>query len=352
MIRTKKILFRFNGAYNTQGGFQKVTGTGYRYFLAPSLLMKLNDRLSISLDADLTYSKSVPNQFMFLYFTAADLGFDNAGATGLDYKNSYAGVINMKSRSSNYFANGIYKISNKFTSSTNISYSRSWSNGHNQYFFQVPNYLVTGDQNDIGTPSVYLARADQSTRHSRNDIFEVQQYFNGEFKLGSFRNRAVFGLDYTNINSRQNFFSQPTYIDVVPTNFPGFDYSTFNNEMIQHFYDTANAALVQSYPIISKTNIYSAFVSDVLNIAHNLNFLAAVRLDHFKNRDIAYATSYDQTTFSPKFGLVYQPVKNQVSLFANYQNSFTNQGSYIANVDGTLGPNLQSQHMLTSGRRV
>jgi iron complex outermembrane receptor protein len=334
--KDKKILFRFNGAYNTQGGFQKVTGTGYRYFIAPGFLIKPNDRLSISLDADLTYSKSVPNQFMFLYFTAADLGFDNAGATGLDYKNSYAGVINMKSRSSNYFANGTYKISDKFTSSTNISYSRSWSNGHNQYFFQAPNYLVTGDPADIGTPSVYLARADQSTRNSRNDIFEVQQYFNGEFKLGSLRNRAVFGLDYTNVNSRQNFFSQPTYIDVVPTNFPGFDYSTFNNEMIQHFYDTANASLVQSYPIISKTNIYSVFVSDVLNIFSNLDFLAALRLDHFRNRDIAYSTSYNQTTLSPKFGLVYQAVKNQVSLFANYQNSFTNQGSYIANIGGNL----------------
>lgn len=328
--KDKKIMFRFNGAYNTQGSFQQVTGTGNRTFLAPSLLIKPNDKLSISLDADLTYSKSVPNQFMFLYFTAADLGFDNAGATGLDYKNSYVGDINMKSRSSNYFANGTYKISNKFTSSTNVSYSRSWSNGHNQYFFQVPNYMVTGNPNDAGTPSVYLARADQSTRNSRNDIFEVQEYINGEFKIGSLRNRAVFGLDFTNIHSGQNFFSQYTYIDVVPTNVKGFDYSTFNNAAIEHFYDTANASLVQSYPIISKTNIYSAFISDVLNLTNNLDFIAALRVDHFYNHDIAYSSTYNQTTLSPKFGLVYQPVKNQVSLFANYQNSFYNQGSYIA----------------------
>ncbi|HVZ97181.1 MAG TPA: TonB-dependent receptor [Chitinophagaceae bacterium] len=328
--KARKIMFRFNGAYNTQGSFQQVTGTGNRFFVAPSLLIKPNDKLSISLDADLTYSKSVPNQFMFLYFTAADLGFDNAGATGLDYKNSYVGVVNMHSRSANYFANGTYKISDKFTSSTNVSYSRSWSNGHNQYFFQVPDYLVTGNPDDIGTPSVYLARADQSTRNSRNDIFEAQQYFNSGFNIGNLKNRAVLGLDFTNINSNQNFYSQYTYIDVVPTNVNGFDYSTFNNAAIEHFYDTANAALVQTYPLVSKTSIYSAFISDVLNITDNLDVIAALRLDHFYNHDIAYSTSYNQTTLSPKFGLVYQPVKNQLSLFANYQNSFTNQGSYIA----------------------
>lgn len=326
----KKILFRFNGAYNTQGNFQKGTGTGNYVFAAPSLLIKPTDKLSISLDAELTRGKGVPKQFVFLYFTAADLGFNNAAQTGLDYKQSYAGNITMKSRSSNYYANGTYKISDRFTSSTNVSYSRSYSDGHNQYFFQIPNYFVTGDQNDIGTPSHYLARADQSTRGSRNNIFEAQQYFNGDFKIGRLRNRAVLGLDYTNISSNQQFYSQYTYIDVVPTNASGLNYPTFNNAAIEHFYDTASEADVQHYPIVGKTNVYSAFVSDVLNLSSNLDVIAALRVDHFRNHDIEYATSYNQTTLSPKFGLVYQPIKNQVSLFTNYQNSFTNQGSYIA----------------------
>ncbi|MES1250381.1 MAG: TonB-dependent receptor, partial [Chitinophaga rupis] len=241
------------------------------------------------------------------------------------------------SRSANYYANGTYKISDRFTSFTNVSYSRSYSDGHNPYFFQVPNYYVTGDPADAGTPSVYLARADQSTRNSRNNIFEAQQYFNGTFNLGSLRNRAVLGLDYTNIYSDQQFYSED-YIDIVPTNVSGFDYSTFNGAFIDHYYDTASDALVQHYPYSSNTNIYSAFASDVLNITGNLELIAALRLDHFNNHDKASATSYNQTTLSPKFGLVYQPVKNQVSLFANYQNSFTNQGSYIAyDPDGTDG---------------
>lgn len=339
-----KVMFRLNGSFNSQGGFQKETGTGNRTFIAPSLLIKPNDKLSVQLDAELTYAKSVPGQFVFLYFTAADLGFDNPANSGLDYKQSYTGNdIRTTSRSSNYYANMSYNFSNKFTSSTNISYSRSYSDGHNQYFFQIPNYYVTGNEADYGTPSVYLARGDQSTRNSHNNVFQAQQYFNGDFYLGKMRNRAVFGLDYANIDAGIYFFSPLAYIDVVPIHIPGFDYTTFNAAAIDKFYDTANASLVQSYPVVSNTNIYSAFVSDILNLTDKLSVLAAVRLDHFNNKDKASASSYDQTTLSPKFGIIYQPVKEQVSLFANYQNSFSNQGSYIA-YDPTASDSLISKY--------
>jgi iron complex outermembrane receptor protein len=334
--KAKKVMFRFNGAFTRQGSFQEPTGTGDRSFIAPSLLIKPNDRLSISLEAELTYAKSLPAQFIFLYYPGADLGFNSPEQSGLDYKNFYAGDdIKTTSRSSNYFANVNYKISDHFSSSTNISYSRSYSDGLNQYFFQLPNYMVTGDPNDVGTVSHYLARADQSTANSRNNIFEVQQYFNGDFNIGGHRNRVVFGLDYTNINSDQHFFSPVSFIDVVPTNVKGFDYSTFNAAFLKNYYDTASAGLVQQYPMVSNTNIYSAFVSDVFNILDNLSVIAALRLDHYNNKDKTSATSFDQTTLSPKFGMVFQPVKNQVSIFANYQNSFTNQGSYIAYEPGS-----------------
>lgn len=329
--QSKKILFRFNGSYNTQGSFQEVTSTGNRFFAAPSLLIKPNDKLSISLGAEITHAISVPSQFIFLYYPADELGFNNPAQSGLDYKNSYTGNgISATSRSSNYYGNATYKISDNLTSSTNISYSRSYSNGPDQYFYQIPNFDITGDPNDMGTPSHYLARADQSTRNSRNNIFEAQQFFNGQFNIGSLKNRAVFGLDYTNISSDQQFYSQYSYIDVVPTNVSGFNYTTFNKAAIENYYDTANSAEIQYYPEVSTTNIYSAFASDVLNITDNLDFIAALRLDHFNNNNNVSSASYNQTTLSPKFGLVYQPVKDQVSLFANYQNSFTNQGTYIA----------------------
>jgi len=58
-----------------------------------------------------------------------------------------------------------------------------------------------------------------------------------------------------------------------------------------------------------------------------------LRADHYNNRGASdnengsavNSTPYDQTTFSPKFGIVLQPVRDKVSVFANYQNGFTNK---------------------------
>jgi len=53
--------------------------------------------------------------------------------------------------------------------------------------------------------------------------------------------------------------------------------------------------------------------------------MASVRLDHYQGIAL-YSTEKvkSQTTFSPKFGIVYQPIMNKLSLFANYMNGFKN----------------------------
>jgi iron complex outermembrane receptor protein len=54
--------------------------------------------------------------------------------------------------------------------------------------------------------------------------------------------------------------------------------------------------------------------------------MASLRVDRFMNEgDILTNTdNFNQTAFSPKFGLVYQPMIDKVSVFANYMNGFQN----------------------------
>jgi iron complex outermembrane receptor protein len=54
--------------------------------------------------------------------------------------------------------------------------------------------------------------------------------------------------------------------------------------------------------------------------------MVGLRLDHFDNiGDVTTSDdNYNQTTLSPKFGILFQPVADKVSVFANYQNGFTN----------------------------
>jgi len=329
LTKDGKLLFRLNTAYNYDGSFQNV-GFQRSFAAAPSLLYQPTDRLSISLDAELSNAKSTGKQMLFFYFPADDLGAHNAKELNLDYKESYIGNgLEQKSRSTNFYGQVNYKISDSFTSSTNFSSSHSYSDGFGSYFYLVPDIMVTENPADAGK-SNYLARADQSTGDSKASAFEIQQNFNGDFNIGELRNRIVLGLDFYSTNSNINFFGSD--YDVVPLNDPNFDYSSFNGKNLGQKY--AAGEIDFTWPDISKTKTYSAFVSDVLDITENLSVLAALRADKFDNEGGVYGSDavegYSQNALSPKFGVVFQPVKDRVSLFANYQNSFTNLGTYQA----------------------
>jgi iron complex outermembrane receptor protein len=90
-------------------------------------------------------------------------------------------------------------------------------------------------------------------------------------------------------------------------------------------------------------------VSDLFNITDNLSAMASVRVDHFEGRSNTYSEENGgQTAFSPKFGLVYQPLKDKVSLFANYMNGFMNvapvtYNNGTSNVVATFDPEHANQ---------
>lgn len=319
----KKILFRLNTAYNYEGTFQD-NGFSKGYVVAPSLSVKVNDKLSFSFDAELFSGVNTSKQIIFFYFPTSQLNATNPKELGIDYKRSYSAQdIQQVSKNQNYFAQMNYRISNQWRSQTNFSSTNSFSDGPYAYFYVVPNSVVTGNPDAKGAD--YLARADQSTANSTDQATEIQQNFIGDFHIGNFRNRFLVGLDYYNVNSNQLFYGLD--FDTIPKNGNIPTYSNFNK-------DNLNNALQNKqpwqFPYRYKNNTYSAYASDVFNITGSLIASAALRVDHFENQgnyDQAsgkYSGKYDQTSLSPKFGLVYQPLKNKVSLFANYQNGFTN----------------------------
>ncbi|AUD02819.1 TonB-dependent receptor [Spirosoma pollinicola] len=318
--KSRNILLRLNSAYNHDGTFQ-TEGFNKSFALAPSLLIKPTERLSILLDAEIYRTENVVEQNFFFYVPGYTLGATRADQLNVDYRNSYMGSgLSQKSRSTNLFGQVNYRLSDKFTSSTNISSSRSYSNGIGPYFYIIPDGKTLG--------SNLLVRADQSTRNSTNDVVEVQQLINGDFRLGNLRNRLVVGLDYLHVNAKQLFFGST--FDTVPLT-TDYDYSQFNGAALTALY--ASKAPDFTYPLTGIRDTYSAFVSDVLNLTDQLSLLAALRVDDFHNKGGlvgAEVAGYNQTAFSPKVGLVYQPIKDKVSLFANYQNSFNNKGIYNA----------------------
>jgi iron complex outermembrane receptor protein len=330
-----KIYTRLNTSYNYKGSFQD-SGFDKGLFIAPSISYKPTDQLDFLFDAEIANGKNTGKPFVFMYFSGDSLGYNRADQSGINYKKSFANKdLQQRYKSTNFFAQMNYKFNDNWSSHTYASSSYSFSNGRLAYFFAIPNNL--GDQT-IPPGSDFISRGDQSTDNSKNYTYEIQQNFNGEFNLGSIRNRIVIGLDFFRQNSDQIFYSTDNF-DVTAKDGSGANYSNYNEANLTAYYATNPAS---KYPLVFKTNIYSAYLSDVVNLTDKLSALAAIRIDRFdnkgdSNRDGTPPTNgFKQTAFSPKFGLVYQPVKDQVSVFANYQNGFTNKGSYTALQEGEL----------------
>jgi len=311
----RNVLLRVNTAYTGEGSFQD-NGFNKSFVIAPSLGYTINDKLSFLLDAEIYRGRNLGTPIFFFPYgiTVASLGASRADQLPIDYRRSFfSDDLSQQSASTNFFGQLNYKINPQWNTATNITVTNSYSDGPSPYF-----YLISHDS---------ISRNDQFTANSRDRMLEIQQNLNGEFYLGSLKNRFVAGLDYFNHVSNQ-LFSGGT-LDTIASHGDIPTYRNFNRTSLQNQYATKGVAFY--YPVDVMSNTYSAYVSDVLNLTGNLLVMAALRMDHFVNKgnyDVVsgvYTGGYHQTAFSPKFGIVYQPVPYHLSLFANYQNGFTNK---------------------------
>jgi len=355
------VAFRLNTAYNYEGSFQNY-GKSRTFAAAPSLAIKANDKLSFLLEAETFFGRNAAKPFFFFGESPKAMGATKISDLKIDYMNAYSNDnITSFSRSLNYFATANYKILDKLTSQTVFSSSNSYSNGASPYYYLLSDASAIGLTTDPLTgisPLVdlpgnnnYISLNDQSTYRSKLGAIEIQENINGDFNIGTTRHRFVVGLDFQRQNSRQVYFGN-TY-GIIPLNDPNFDYGAFNKNVIES--NPFNAA---AYPYIYKTNTYSAYASDVVNITDRLIASAGLRVDRFENKGnykldgTQDAKPYSQTAFSPKFGLIYQPIKDALSLFANYQNGFQNPAPF-ANASGqTVTPKIQNANQIEGGVKM
>ncbi|UOB16645.1 TonB-dependent receptor [Abyssalbus ytuae] len=312
------LYFRLNTAYTTEQSFQDA---GFRksFFIAPSLSYKVNNRLSFSFYGEITHAEQTNPTFLFLNRAAPNVS-RNLDELGYNYKLSFtSNDLTLQNPNQNYRIEMNYKLSNSWQSQTLLSKSTTSTKGYYSYLYDY-GYLE-GD-----TFSRFINKQNANTQTT-----DIQQNFIGDFKIGSLRNRVVFGLDYFNATSTDNGTGYAFYGNITPEGGSNGD-NPFTAEVENDVYPLSTSAVdavLASQPtnnIKSKTHISSIYVSDVVNITDRLSAMAGLRLDRFDNEgDLTTSEDdYDQTTLSPKFGIVYQPVKDQLSLFANYQNGFTN----------------------------
>ena len=304
--KNENIYFRLNTSYHTEDSFQDA-GFKKSFFVAPSLSYQVNNKLSFSFYGEISTSEKTNPTMLFLSRGGA-MQDTSLEALGYNYKLSFtSNDISLKNPTANYRVEMDYKINEAWNSQSIVSKSNTSTTGYYTYL-----YDLTGES----TFARYLNK-----QNANSQTTDIQQNFVGDFKIGDVRNRMVVGIDYFNLTSTDNGTSYAYYGSVTP------DGST-----IEEGYPLTSAgidaALANSTVnnIKTKTHIYSGYISDVVNITPALSAMASVRFDFFDQEgDVTTEDDdFDQFAVSPKFGLMYQPFLDKLSVFANYQNGFSN----------------------------
>lgn len=296
----KEFTLRLNSAYQTENSFQDA-GFSKSFFVAPSLSYKVNEKLSFLVNTEFT-SRNTANAPMVFLNRYVPLSFDSMDLFEQNYKNSYtSNDLYISNPSFNMQTQMFYKLSDKWTSQTVLSRSNTKTFGYYSYLWD------SGNGDEFGR---FINKANGQTNTT-----DIQQNFNGDFKIGNFRNRVVIGVDYFNSNIISGSSGW------VANGVVSLKNQTDTGDLTQAGVDDLLKGTFSGNSE-AETQVMSAYVSDVFNITENLSAMASVRIDNFKSS--TKDESNDQTAVSPKFGLVYQIIQNKVSVFGNYMNGFTN----------------------------
>lgn len=312
----KEVSVRINTAYQKENSFQDA-GFGKSFFFAPSLSYKVNNKLSFLINTEFTNRNSANAPMLFLS-RYAPLSFNSMELFEKNYKKSFtSNELSISNPTFNLQAQMFYKLSDQWTSQTVLSRSSSSTDGYYSYLFDASN------GNDF---TRFISK-----RNGETLATDIQQNFIGDFKIGKLRNRLVIGVDYYK-SDIQNGSSGWRGNGVVSLN-DGSDTGDLTQAGVDNL-------LVGSFEgnTIAETKVISAYISDVLNITDKLSVMGSLRIDNFEGSTNYWSTDKikSQTSFSPKFGAVYQIIENKVSVFTNYMNGFINQAPVsVSDVDGT-----------------
>lgn len=327
-LKNDDIILRVNTSYHTENSFQDA---GFRnsFFISPTVAFKANDRLSFLVVTEFMQEEKTNPAMLFLGRNTP-LQFANLSELNYNPKLSLtSNDLSIKNPRYNLQGQMTYKINDQWTSQTVISRGQTKAEGYYSYLYD--------NENGLGEFALWIS--DQQGHIITSDI---QQNFIGDFTLGNMRNRVVVGLDYFSRNLIDNSSGYAWVHNVNPQGDVNYIYPYTGEEQAPNYLTRSSIDNLLSTTGISNSNskdaAYSAYISDVINLTPQLLAMASLRVDYFDTEGSITTDDddYNQTALSPKFGLIYQPIQDKLSVFANYMNGFKNVAPrQISDQDGT-----------------
>ncbi|KAA5549365.1 TonB-dependent receptor [Adhaeribacter rhizoryzae] len=319
---TQNLAFRLIGTYETAESYRKGVESE-RFYVNPSLLYKLGSKTEILVQGDYLKNDFTP-----------DFGIGSVGSR----------IPTNISRSAFFNTPWAYNKVEQTTASVNVNHqlNQNWKLnfvGSRQIF----------NRNYFSTERIQAnAKGDWGRNLTRSKIAE--DYYTGQLNLtgtaktGSISHTLLVGADAESYLNTSHTFNLKTAYDSInildPTKFiPRTD--------------------EPDSPIKSRTETptyrFGTYIQDLISLSNKFKVLAGLRWSYQK---VAVAKIYDVTSnevtksttaltrydraFSPRIGVVYQPLTN-TSFFASYSNNFTpNTGKDV--YEQNLRPSIIDQY--------
>jgi iron complex outermembrane recepter protein len=312
--------FRLNGSYEKANSFREGVSSE-RFYINPSLLVKLGKKTDILLEADYLNDRRTPDFGSgIINYQIIDLPRERF--LGVPWSYFKAEQISTTAT-----------VTHRFTNNWKLSFTGSYRSYATDLFANTrPN---TGGL--IGESGTWIRNIQRS--EAAEDYYLAQLDLTGKFSTGRLEHQLLLGMDTDQFETRTTSYGQLARYDTI---------NIFGTK--QYMRRTDIPVLAPSTLSTSPVSRVGVYVQDLVSLTPALKLLAGVRYSYQQTGSDVFTYSTATTTqsvfydgaFSPRLGLVYQPTKNH-SIFGSYANSFTlNTGVDVAG--NALPPSLIDQY--------
>ena len=316
LTEDRRLLYRLNAAYSTEDYFRDFDTDIERFFFAPVVSGQINENTDLTVYLEyLNEERPADFSLVAIGEEVADIPFDRALGEPSDFSENETLRLG-------------YTFEHRFSDSLTLRNAFSYYNVD----FDSLNTSAFGFLGfDESTGELLRATTFLGDDDPPLENFDLQTNLVAEFNTGSIEHTVLVGVDLFRQDGgailRGNLFTP------VPLNI--FD-PVYGNVPDQDPSDL---------PIISDTesqiDAIGIYLQDQVSLADNLKLLLGLRYDTFEQENItnpslfaltASESSLSEDAFSPRVGLVYQPIE-EVSLFTSYSRSFVPNTATTVNGD-------------------
>lgn len=329
--KSKWAAYRLTGSYEKAGSFRDRVKSE-RLYLNPSFLFKLGKKTDLLVEGDYLKDDRTPD------FGVGAINYSLVDVPRSRTLNVPWAYINTKQYTATATA------THHFSDNIDLRGIISYQNFNNELYSAARPASVSITQNGNWLRGLQKSRTAEDYYFSSLDV-------TAKLKTGSISHTVLFGGDADKYNTQAYTFA--TYINSAIAGTNKNVYDSIN------IFNPSTFNLRTDIPLIAASRIttspitrYGVYIQDLISVLDNLKVLAGVRYTNQNNQRATvdtvskgtkgYVDAYKNTAFSPRFGIVYQPVK-ATSVFVSYTNTFTvNTGTDVSNQ--ALPPSLINQY--------